>query len=181
MRFSPKKFVAIRHVTGMSQEEFGEFLGVAGSDISRYECGVHEPRKGRVKEWADKLEVSINDFYVADDPDAGKVTISILMSNYGVCRVSLGGDVQWEDEELLQLSKKKQEPVEFMVPRVFAGYLASCLVTGIRSEQEGLEYRPIEKAGKILPGTDVAEAAAADADQRKAQPGRSHRKNPEVS
>ena len=41
-----------RHLTRLSQEDFGHLLGISGGSVKRYEAGTHEPKRATVLGWA---------------------------------------------------------------------------------------------------------------------------------
>jgi len=55
-----KGLAIARRKCGMSQREFGHFLGVNKMTVSRWERGQHMPRSNRLEEIAKALNCSIN-------------------------------------------------------------------------------------------------------------------------
>jgi len=62
-----KGLAKARHKCGMSQREFGNFLGVDKMTISRWERGQHMPRSNRLQEIAVALNVSVNYLFTGED------------------------------------------------------------------------------------------------------------------
>jgi transcriptional regulator with XRE-family HTH domain len=64
----------LREKKNLSQEEFGELIGVSKQMISHYESGTNVPRSGKIKRIADIFKITEEEFYTSK-------TVSNLTSN----------------------------------------------------------------------------------------------------